>query len=106
MGADLLHDLLVLHHVIREFDAREGRLRRLRLAHEPRIGPQRRGHAHQFCDRRQVLAPARLHGRDDDQPQREPRKAAQRHPIEETGAKLRAMMPWIKANALVDKAKN
>jgi ketol-acid reductoisomerase len=34
------------------------------------------------------------------------RKAAQTHPIEETGAKLRAMMPWIKANALVDKAKN
>ena len=34
------------------------------------------------------------------------RKAAQRHPIEETGAKLRAMMPWIKANALVDKTKN
>jgi ketol-acid reductoisomerase len=34
------------------------------------------------------------------------RKAAQAHPIEETGAKLRAMMPWIKANALVDKAKN
>jgi ketol-acid reductoisomerase len=34
------------------------------------------------------------------------RKAAQRHQIEETGSKLRAMMPWIKANALVDKAKN
>ncbi len=34
------------------------------------------------------------------------RIAAQRHPIEETGAKLRAMMPWIGANALVDKAKN
>jgi ketol-acid reductoisomerase len=34
------------------------------------------------------------------------RKAAQAHQIEETGAKLRAMMPWIKANALVDKAKN
>jgi ketol-acid reductoisomerase len=34
------------------------------------------------------------------------RKAAQAHPIEETGAKLRAMMPWIKANQLVDKAKN
>ena len=34
------------------------------------------------------------------------RIAAKRHPIEETGAKLRAMMPWIKANALVDKAKN
>ncbi|WP_144094694.1 ketol-acid reductoisomerase [Croceicoccus sediminis] len=34
------------------------------------------------------------------------RKAAQRHQIEETGAKLRAMMPWIGANALVDKSKN
>ncbi len=28
------------------------------------------------------------------------------HPIEEVGEKLRGMMPWIKANALVDKAKN
>jgi len=28
------------------------------------------------------------------------------HPIEEVGAKLRAMMPWIGKNALVDKAKN
>ena len=28
------------------------------------------------------------------------------HPIEETGAKLRGMMPWITANALVDKSKN
>ena len=28
------------------------------------------------------------------------------HPIEEVGAKLRAMMPWIKAGALADKAKN
>lgn len=28
------------------------------------------------------------------------------HPIEETGAKLRAMMPWIAANKLVDKDKN
>jgi ketol-acid reductoisomerase len=34
------------------------------------------------------------------------RKAALAHPIEETGAKLRAMMPWIGANALVDKSKN
>ncbi|MYL97991.1 ketol-acid reductoisomerase [Novosphingobium sp. FGD1] len=34
------------------------------------------------------------------------RKASLRHPIEETGAKLRAMMPWIAANALVDKTKN
>jgi len=34
------------------------------------------------------------------------RKAAAAHPIEETGAKLRGMMPWIKANQLVDKAKN
>jgi len=28
------------------------------------------------------------------------------HPIEKTGAKLRAMMPWIQANKLVDKDKN
>jgi len=28
------------------------------------------------------------------------------HPIEEVGAKLRAMMPWISENALVDKSKN
>jgi ketol-acid reductoisomerase len=28
------------------------------------------------------------------------------HPIEEIGAKLRAMMPWIKAKALVDRNKN
>ena len=28
------------------------------------------------------------------------------HQIEEVGAKLRAMMPWIKAKALVDKARN
>ncbi|MCJ2187376.1 ketol-acid reductoisomerase [Novosphingobium beihaiensis] len=34
------------------------------------------------------------------------RIAAKRHQIEETGAKLRAMMPWIGANALVDKSKN
>ncbi|MDH5353364.1 MAG: ketol-acid reductoisomerase [Gammaproteobacteria bacterium] len=28
------------------------------------------------------------------------------HEIEQTGAKLRAMMPWLSANALVDKSKN
>jgi ketol-acid reductoisomerase len=28
------------------------------------------------------------------------------HQIEEVGEKLRAMMPWIKAKALVDKSKN
>jgi ketol-acid reductoisomerase len=28
------------------------------------------------------------------------------HPIEQTGAKLREMMPWITENALVDKDKN
>jgi ketol-acid reductoisomerase len=28
------------------------------------------------------------------------------HPIEEVGAKLRAMMPWIAKNKLVDKARN
>jgi ketol-acid reductoisomerase len=34
------------------------------------------------------------------------RKAAEAHPIEKVGAELRAMMPWIGANKLVDKAKN
>ncbi len=34
------------------------------------------------------------------------RDKAKQHPIEQTGAKLRAMMPWIKANKIVDKTKN
>jgi ketol-acid reductoisomerase len=34
------------------------------------------------------------------------RKLQNAHPIEEVGAKLRAMMPWIAKNQLVDKAKN
>jgi ketol-acid reductoisomerase len=28
------------------------------------------------------------------------------HPIEEVGAKLRAMMPWLKKDQLVDRTKN
>ncbi|MEE4200141.1 ketol-acid reductoisomerase [Erythrobacter sp.] len=34
------------------------------------------------------------------------RKRAEAHPIEKTGAELRAMMPWISTNKLVDKEKN
>lgn len=34
------------------------------------------------------------------------RKAAAAHPIEKVGSELRAMMPWIAKNQLVDKAKN
>ncbi|HVE22106.1 MAG TPA: ketol-acid reductoisomerase [Acidocella sp.] len=34
------------------------------------------------------------------------RRAMSSHPIEEVGAKLRGMMPWISKNALVDKSKN
>ena len=34
------------------------------------------------------------------------RRRAAEHPIEKVGEKLRAMMPWIAANRLVDKAKN
>jgi len=34
------------------------------------------------------------------------RRGAAQHPIEEVGERLRAMMPWIKQNALVDKSKN
>jgi len=34
------------------------------------------------------------------------RRIAREHPIEQVGEKLREMMPWIKANKLVDKSKN
>lgn len=34
------------------------------------------------------------------------REATRKHPIEVTGEKLRSMMPWIKANKIVDKSKN
>ena len=34
------------------------------------------------------------------------RKAAEAHPIERTGSQLRAMMPWIGKNKLVDQEKN
>ena len=34
------------------------------------------------------------------------RRLADEHPIEEVGAKLRGMMPWIKDKALVDKSRN
>lgn len=34
------------------------------------------------------------------------RRQGREHKIEEVGAKLRAMMPWISSNKLVDKAKN
>ncbi len=33
-------------------------------------------------------------------------KKGEAHPIEDVGAKLRAMMPWLKSGKLVDKAKN
>ena len=34
------------------------------------------------------------------------REKGEKHPIEEVGAKLRDMMPWISANKIVDKTKN
>jgi ketol-acid reductoisomerase len=34
------------------------------------------------------------------------RRISAQHPIEEVGARLRGMMPWIQENQLVDKAKN
>jgi ketol-acid reductoisomerase len=34
------------------------------------------------------------------------RTRGEQHPIEEVGKKLRAMMPWIAKNKLVDTAKN
>jgi ketol-acid reductoisomerase len=33
-------------------------------------------------------------------------RAAQAHPIEEVGQRLRGMMPWLSERRLVDKAKN
>jgi len=33
-------------------------------------------------------------------------KRGQAHPIEEVGSRLRAMMPWLKKDRLVDKDKN
>jgi ketol-acid reductoisomerase len=34
------------------------------------------------------------------------REKTRQHPIEVTGARLRAMMPWIQSNKIVDKSKN
>ena len=34
------------------------------------------------------------------------RRRGAEHPIEEVGERLRAMMPWIAKNKLVDKARN
>lgn len=34
------------------------------------------------------------------------RRNLSNHPIEKTGERLRAMMPWIKANKIIDKSKN
>jgi ketol-acid reductoisomerase len=34
------------------------------------------------------------------------RRQIAEHPIEQTGAKLRAMMPWIQKNKIVDQTKN
>jgi ketol-acid reductoisomerase len=34
------------------------------------------------------------------------RRRAAEHPIEEVGEKLRAMMPWIGQNRLVDRSRN
>ena len=34
------------------------------------------------------------------------RRIGREHQIEEVGARLRDMMPWIKANKIVDKSRN
>ncbi|MBC7957520.1 MAG: ketol-acid reductoisomerase, partial [Cytophagales bacterium] len=34
------------------------------------------------------------------------RRLTAEHPIEQVGEQLRAMMPWIKKNRLVDQSKN
>jgi ketol-acid reductoisomerase len=37
---------------------------------------------------------------------RELRKEAEKHPIEEVGARLRGLMPWLKSERLVDRSRN
>ncbi|MGH7895332.1 MAG: ketol-acid reductoisomerase, partial [Candidatus Binatia bacterium] len=37
---------------------------------------------------------------------RELRKEAETHPIEEVGARLRGLMPWLKSERLVDRSRN
>jgi ketol-acid reductoisomerase len=37
---------------------------------------------------------------------RELRREAAAHPIEEVGARLRGLMPWLAANRLVDRSRN
>src|SRR5262249_11412900 len=37
---------------------------------------------------------------------RELRKEAEKHPIEDVGAKLRGLMPWLASNRLVDRSRN
>jgi ketol-acid reductoisomerase len=37
---------------------------------------------------------------------KELRKEAEKHPIEDVGAKLRGMMPWLASDRLVDKSRN
>jgi ketol-acid reductoisomerase len=37
---------------------------------------------------------------------RELRKEASKHPVEEVGAKLRGLMPWLASNRLVDRSRN
>jgi ketol-acid reductoisomerase len=34
------------------------------------------------------------------------RRQAAQHPMEEVGARLRSLMPWLKDNRLVDRSKN
>jgi ketol-acid reductoisomerase len=34
------------------------------------------------------------------------RRLSAEHPIEQVGAKLRGMMPWLKTNKLVDRSRN
>jgi ketol-acid reductoisomerase len=37
---------------------------------------------------------------------RELRKESEKHPVEEVGAKLRALMPWLASDRLVDRSRN
>ncbi len=69
---------------------------RKEMKRDPQGHPDRRVHRRSGC-RNTSRAP---------RASRRPAASHDEHQIEEVGEKLRGMMPWIKAGALVDKSKN
>ena len=98
-GRHRQHELLDLQHRrvrrVRLGPARHHRRDQGRDEAHPEGHPDRQVHV--AMDAGVPLRPAALQGH---------RRLNDEHQIEQVGAKLRAMMPWIKERALVDKSKN